>query len=143
MSTGMFTLTAADVEVEEEVELSPKERWNNSIRAIRKSGVAIKQNVRTCCRSCVEPAISLNVKDDDQPWAYTYGGQGMATKWENDYKMVPSSTSRFVRGTPVTEVYFNHDNGAAKVVAETFRANGFTVEWDGNDNKCVVVKVNN
>lgn len=142
MSTGMFTLTAADVEVEEEVELSPKERWNNSIRAIRKSGVSIKQNVRTCCRSCMEPSVSLNVKDDNQPWAYTYGGQGMATKWENDYKMVPSSTSRFVRGTPVTEVYFNHDNGAAKTVAETFRANGFIVEWDGNDNKCVVVKVN-
>ena len=138
----MFTVTAADVEVEETVEAAPKERWNKAVRDIRKSGVSIKQNVRTCCRSCMDPAIDLNLKDDDQPWAYTYGGQGMATKWENDYKMVPSSTSRFVRGVPVTEVYFNHDNGAAKVVAEIFRSNGFIVEWEGDDNKCVIVKVN-
>lgn len=138
----MFTVTAADVEVEETVEAAPKERWNKAVREIRKAGVSIKQNVRTCCRSCMDPAINLNIKDENQPWAYTYGGQGMATKWENDYKMVPASTSRFVRGVPVTEVYFNHDNGAAQVVADTFRANGFIVEWDGNDNKCVIVKVN-
>lgn len=139
----MFTVTAADEEVTEAVEASAKERWNKAVREIRKAGVAIKQNVRTCCRSCVEPAIVLNVKDDSQAWAYTYGGQGMATKWENDYKMVRASTPRFMRGVPVTDVYFNHDNGAGQVVADTFRANGFIVEWDGNVNKCVVVKVNN
>lgn len=138
----MFTVTAADVETEEVVEASPKERWSKAVREIRKAGVAIKQNVRTCCRSCVEPAVVLNVKDDAQAWAYTYGGQGMATKWENDYRMVPASTSRFVRGVPVTEVYFNHDNGAGQVVADVFRANGFIVEWDGSVTKSVIVKVN-
>lgn len=142
MSTGMFTVTAADNEVEEVVELPTKERWNNAVRAIRKTGVAIKQNIRECCNSCIT-LDQIGAKTDTQPWAYTYGGQGFATKWENDYKMVAASTPRDVRGVPVTEVYFKHGNGSAQVVADTFRDNGFIVEWNGSDSRAVVVKVGN
>lgn len=142
MSTGMFTVTAADTEVEEAVELSTQERWNKAVREIRKTGVAIKQNIRECCNGCIT-LDQIGAKTDSQPWAYTYGGQGFATKWQNVYTMVPASTPRDVRGVPVKEVYFKHGNGSAQVVADTFRANGFVVVWDGNDSKAVTVKVNN
>lgn len=122
-------------------DLSTKELWNKSIREIRKAGVAIKQNVRECCRGCINDE-KLGLKNEDQPYAYTYGGQGGATKWENDEKMVLAYVPRYSKNAPVTEVYFNHGNDSAKIVADTFRANGFTVNWDGSEYKCVTVKVN-
>jgi len=136
MSTATLTAPADTA-----VELSTKERWNKAVREIRKTGVAIKQNVRECCRSCVAEE-KLGMKNSDQPYAFTYGGQGNATKWKDDETMVLAYVPRYGRAEVVTEVYFNHGNDSAKVVADTFRANGFTVNWDGSENKCVTVKVN-
>jgi hypothetical protein len=135
MSTATLTAPATTVD------LSTKERWNKSVREIRKVGIAIKQNVRQCCRSCVTDD-QLGMKNDTQPYAFTYGGQGNATKWADDETMVLAYVPRWQKNEPVKEVYINHGNGSAQFVADTFRANGFTVVWDGSAGKCVTVKVN-
>lgn len=122
------------------VELTTKELWNKSIREIRKAGVKIKQNVRECCRGCITDE-KLGLKNEDEAYAYTYGGQGMATKWVDDV-MVPAYVPRYSRNEKITEVYFNHGNDAAATVAKVFRENGFTVKWDGSEYQCVIVKVN-
>lgn len=122
--------------------LTSKQRWAKAIREVRKEGVAIKQNVRDCCRSCIVPNdLFAGIDDLIDPYAYSYGGQGMATKWVNDV-MVPAQAGRFASGAPVDKVYFSHENNAAQVLRDVFTANGFDVEWNGSENQCVTVNPN-
>lgn len=120
--------------------LTTKELWNKSLREARKAGLSVKQNVRECCRGCVDVVEVMGLKDEDNDaWAYTYGGQGMATKWQDD-RMIPAYTPRYARRNQnVDEVYFNHGNGAGAILVKAFRANGFTVKWDGTESQCVMV----
>ena len=123
-------------------ELSTKQRWGKAVREIRKAGVAIKHNVRGCCRGCIDIREALGLTDEyDGAWAYSYGGQGCATRWDNDTMMYLAS-DRYRKTNTVEKVYFNHGNGAASVLVEIFRANGFTVDWDGAQSQCVEVSPN-
>lgn len=122
--------------------LSTKERWNEAVREVRKSGVSIKQNVRSCCRSCIIPNdVFTNIDDLVDPYAYSFGGQGNATKWVDDV-MVPATVSRWQTRKPTDLVYFSHENGAARVLNDVFTRYGFTVEWNGSEDQCVMVHPN-
>lgn len=124
---------------------SQKARWNRAIKSLRGEGVHVRQNIMQCCRGCVTES-DLNMKDKSQPVAWTFGGQQNAYSWIED-TIVSRSTingrrSYSLREGAETEIYFNHDNGAAAATKAAFEAEGFSVDWDGEDFKCVIVKVN-
>lgn len=123
-----------------------KERYAAAVKAIRKSGVAIRQNVQACCRGCAEPfKTTKNFDEETTPFAWNFGGQGGALRWSGNGQetYLPSDTYRYGRqANPSTQkVYFNHGNGSAERIVEAFKAEGFEVEWDGEQHSCVEVIV--
>ncbi|QGH74001.1 hypothetical protein SEA_HIDDENLEAF_50 [Microbacterium phage Hiddenleaf] len=113
-------------------------RFENAIKALRKDGLKIRQNIQKCCRGCITEE-DLNMKDEEQPYGYTYGGQGFAIVWRDGQPWRKGSA--WYRPTePEESVMFNWGNGSAEKIAEAFRAEGFEVEWDGSDFSCVEVK---
>lgn len=123
-----------------------QDRYAAAVKAIRKSGVAIRQNVSACCRGCAEPFKTTKGFDaETTPYAWNFGGQGGAIRWSGngEYTYLPSDTYRYGRsGNPSTQkVYFNHGNGSAERIVAAFKAEGFEVEWDGEQRSCVEVTV--
>lgn len=110
---------------------TPQQRFNATLKAIRKRGIAFRLNVKKCCRGCIGWEDDLKLESEDWPHAYLYGSQGSGTKWLSD-------------GDPVdvTTHYINHSSvEVANVVAEEFRAHGFEIDWDGTEYRCVGVIV--
>lgn len=122
-----------------------KERWGNAIKALRKSGVATRQNVAACCQGCAEPFKNTKSFDaETTPYAWNFGGQGMGLKWAENGKKALANRDRYGYGSwDVTEVtvYINHGNGSAERIVEAFRAEGFEVIWDGEQHSSVAVTV--
>ena len=121
-------------------------RFETAIKALRKEGVKIRQNVQKCCRHCIGYG-DLGMKDEKQPYGYTYGGQGSAIAWRDNQPFLRSELighkSYFYRAPkPEESVMFTWGNGSAEKIVEAFRAQGFDVEWDGSDSSCVEVKFN-
>lgn len=110
-----------------------KQRFTRAMNVLRSEGIAARRNVRKCCRSCITPE-DLGMARGDQPYAYTYGGQGHAIAFAADGGVYYPSD-----GTRAERAWFNHGNGAAERVVEAFRAEGFAVEWSGSDSDCVEV----
>lgn len=136
-------LGAVIVKIEEDPKPpTTKERYAAAVKAIRKSGVAIRQNVQACCGGCAEPfKTTKNFDEESTPYAWNFGGQGGALKWaENGREALLPSDYFYADRTDVT-VYFNHGNGSAERVAEAFRAEGFDVKWDGEQASCVEVTI--
>src|SRR3546814_12304325 len=53
-----------------------KERYAAAVRAVRKSGVSIRQNVQACCGGCAEPFKTTTGFDaETTPYAWNFGGQ--------------------------------------------------------------------
>lgn len=122
-----------------------KERWNTAIKAARKAGVAVRQNVSGCCNGCAEPFKGVKSFDEDTtPYAWFIAAQGSGIRWTENGKKALANRDRYgYGGRDVTEVtvYFNHGNGSAPALAEAFRAEGFEVDWDGEQHSAVGVKV--
>jgi len=116
-----------------------QERFKNAVKAIRKDGILWRTNVRQCCRGCITPKqLGMSSHEDPNPYAYTYGSQGSAIKWNRDgtptvdvgrYQSVPAKIEMFV----------NWGNGSAEKVLAAFRAEGFTADWTGSEHHCVIV----
>lgn len=135
--------------------MNAKQRWQEAVYATRRSGVVVRQNVMECCRGCVSPeklGMTKEHLDDGMPYAWTYGGQGNANSWVersqgefvlmNRQKFAAWNKRAFGRmPEPVEGVYFYHGNGGAEKVVEAFRAQGFEVEWNGDQYEAVLVKV--
>lgn len=134
-----------DVLAIEEDPLPPttKERWAKAIKAARKAGVAIRQNVSSCCRGCAEPfKTTKNFESETTPYAWTFGGQGMALRWAGNGERAVVSPDRYsYREVTDVAVFFNHGNGSAQRIVDAFRAEGFEVKWDGDQASCVEVTV--
>ena len=123
-------------------------RFNNALKAVRKVGVATRVNFSSCCRSCA-------VLPEDKVTLWTFGGQGNAYAWFEGTMVNRSELAKLkARVFTVTleklekakaletEVYFNFtDIIAAEAAVICFEAEGFEVDWDGTDLKCVVVKM--
>lgn len=99
---------------------------------LRKDGVATKSNVMTCCKSCATPA-DINATEG-QPYAYTFGGQGMRIVWTDG-----GQRAVFPDRKDAKTAYINHGNGAGKKIAAAFRAHGFTVMWNGTEGQTICV----
>lgn len=141
MSKNVAALTATS-------ELTMKARFRSALKEIRANGVKVRQNVQKCCRGCVTEE-KLGMKSENEAYAFTYGGQGNAYTWVDDDNAPVSRDSlrKFQRRgygrpnlRPVNSIYFNHGNDSGQVIAESFKNNGFEVDWDGSEMKCVVVK---
>lgn len=112
---------------------STRQRWDRAIRNARKAGVTIAVNVRICCYSCTTPE-HLGMTDEEEktePYAWIIGTQGQAVRFDR------------TTGEPRPETHdvphFKWSNGAGQILAEAFRAEGFKVEWDGDDARAVGV----
>src|SRR3546814_6447185 len=74
-----------------------KERYAAAVRAVRKSGVSIRQNVQACCGGCAEPFKTTKGFDaETTPYAWNFGGQGGALKWAENGReaLLPSDYFR-------------------------------------------------
>ena len=87
-------------------------------------------------------------QENNNPYGFTYGGQGQRITWNDQDEMVYASSmnrqrSYYYRGAEdkVSSVYVNHGNGSAEKIAQAFRDGGFEVEWDGNEYSCVVLNI--
>lgn len=117
-------------------------------KALRAEGIQFRFNVMECCKGCISHE-KLGLKSEDQPYGFTYGGQGQRITWNEQDEMVYASSmtrkrSYYYRDTAnkVDSVYVNHGNGSAEKIVQAFRDGGFEVEWDGNDYSCVEIHVN-
>lgn len=126
--------------------VSVQGRFKSAISVARKNGVNIKQNVMSCCRGCVEIPEGT---------VWSFGGQGNAYSWVNDTPVYRSELAKAKRRgnmwtfrledtvarTKVEGIYFNHTNvESARIFADAFTAEGFTVSWDGTDMACVLIE---
>ena len=123
--------------------MTQKERFAQALKEARREGVKVRQNVQCCCRGCITPDM-IGLKDEEQPYAFTFGGQGDAYAWDEDTVVTRASLNKaknrgFGRTVFVEQVFFNWGNDSANVLVEAFERNGFDVEWDGSEYNCVVV----
>lgn len=117
---------------------SPKQRLHRALVATRREGVKVRQNVSSCCRGCISPE-DLGA-EEGQPYAYTFGGQGNGYRWDEHGEVATyRSPQVWEHNRTVNRLYFNHGNGAAQILADALRAEGFEVEWDGTDFETVTV----
>lgn len=118
-------------------DITTQDRWNAAVYELRKAGIKFRTNVRKCCRGCITDE-DLRMTDADQPYGFTYGGQGCAIKWEGG-EPVEQGRSWSRDMVPATVAYVNHGNGAAETIAAVFASHGFAVEWDGSEYRCVEI----
>lgn len=96
-------------------------RWNAALKAVRKEGYTAKQNISSCCTSCVPAA--------KRPQVWHTSAQGARVAW------TPSGNP-----TKALRAYFNFgDINAAQALVEAMEAQGFTIEWNGTINESVCV----
>lgn len=142
---NLAILLGAVIVAVEEDPLPPttKERYAAAVKAIRKSGVSIRQNVSACCRGCAEPFKTTKGFDKKTtPYAWNFGGQGSALRWaENGQEAIVSRRGYGYSEVAEDTVYFNHGNGSAERIVAAFEEEGFEVTWDGNPLSCVEVTV--
>ena len=124
-----------------------QQAFKNVGKALRKEGVQFRMNVMEWCRGCIS-SEKLGLKNEDQLYGFTYGGQGQRITWNEQDEMVYASSMNRKRsfyyrdnGGKVDSVYVNHGNGSAEKIAQAFRDGGFEVEWDGNEYSCVVINI--
>jgi hypothetical protein len=132
--------------------LTTKARYAAAVKALKAADVTTRINVRQCCRGCVSPE-QLGLTDDTtatQPYAWTYGGQGGALRWDPATgEPVEDLPRRRGWGSTTSSsagvfAYWNHggpDLVAARAVVDAFTAQGFEVEWNGSEHQCPIVTV--
>lgn len=128
--------------------LTPQKHFNRALRKIRATGIKTEMNYTTCCRSCANLG--------DEPYIASFGGQGRAYAWVEGIMYTRSQIAKMKYNTRslkptlawmgkegrVENVFLDfNDLSAAEIAADTFREEGFVVNWDGTDAKCVVVKM--
>lgn len=120
------------------------ERFTVAVVQARATGAKVRQNVQKCCRSCITDRDLAMPEGSEQPYAYTFGGQGRAIYWSAEGNPVIRTGGKNLHGKPLTKpedaAYFNHGNGGGQAIADSMRAQGFEVIWDGTEEQCVIVK---
>lgn len=131
-------------ELEQAGELTFEDRFKAALKATKKRGVRVRQNVRECCRSCITPD-KLGMTDEQEkttPYVYTYGGQGSAYRWIDGtpyYYQAEARGWRYQTDARVNRIYFNHGGPgvqAATILTEEMRRQGIMVEWNGEEYQC-------
>lgn len=144
----MTTLTNAQV------------RFEAAVNGVQARGVHLKINVMQCCRSCItftDLGLPSQEARENEPYAFTFAGQGNELLWqkgvpfylEEAYEIDdeeedffgPRSRERNI-DRPATTLYIYHGGPgltAAQTVTEVFRGEGFEVDWDGTEDRAVIV----
>lgn len=118
---------------------SPKARWDRAVKSLRKDGVHFRTNMMKCCRGCLT-SEDLNLKNEDQPYGYTFGGQDGWIRFNSDGLPYEKEPNRWKGDYRMAQIaYINWGNGAAETIAAAFRREGFIVVWDGSDSDTVSV----
>lgn len=121
-----------------------EQNFKNAKKEIRSLGVKVKVNVMECCRGCIGTE-KLGLKSENEPYIYTYGGQGNAVSWVDGLPYLRSEVNRNWRLDEkdlVNSEYFNHGNltpELGKQIVAAFERNGFVVNWDGDQFHCIEV----
>lgn len=133
-----------------------EERFEAAVAAVHAQGVTLKLNVMACCNGCAGPA-DIGLTDETlatTPHAWTLGSQGNELVWDNgkprflnempeddeDDEFESFGRRNYTR--PADVLFFNHGGPelkAGQALAEAFRGQGFTVEWNGTDAETVQV----
>lgn len=126
-----------------------QDRYKRAIAASRKRRVNVRQNVRSCCRGCAGYEMAQSYEDAGkrekiERTVWTFGRQGSAVRWDYDGTPYHPENSWGLRGNDMHPVqYWNFDDVQyAAILAEEFRREGFKVEWDGTQARCVEVYLN-
>lgn len=116
--------------------LSQYQRFQKAVRGIRAHGVTTRQNARKCCRSCLSYDLGA---EGHVPYAFTYGSQGSGYSWRDDRPVW--TDAQWGRGSGnVDQIMWNFDDTpTGQIIADEFRAQGFTVDWDGSVAQCVII----
>jgi hypothetical protein len=123
-------------------------RFGNALKAIRKMGVTTRLNVQSCCRSCAEIP-------EDKATLWNFGGQDNAFSWfegtmvyrhklakaKRRFYYVSLDGMERTHSIVHTLFFYFTDIVAAEIAAACFKAEGFTVEWDGTFASAVVIKL--
>src|SRR3546814_6690299 len=110
-----------------------KERYAAAVKAIRKSGVAIRQNVSACCSGCAEPFKTTKGFDaETTPYAWNFGGQGGALKWAENGREANLPSDYFYAHPNDVTVYFNHRKRPAALIVPALTADGVVAPWCGH-----------
>lgn len=122
-----------ELKTQARLENSPKARYDRAVKSLRKDGVHFRTNMMKCCRGCIT-GEDLGVKSEDQPYGYTYGGQGGWVKFNEDGLPYEKEESRWKGDYRLArDIFINWGNGSAEKIVEAFKAQGFEVQWNGND----------
>lgn len=121
-----------------------EQNFNNAKKEIRALGVKVRVNIMECCRGCVTEE-KLGLKDKTQPHIWTYGGQDNAVSWVDGLPYLRSDVRNRYRLTEkdlVNSEFFNHGNltpELGKQIVFIFQTNGFVVDWDGDEYRCIEI----
>lgn len=127
-----------------------EERFKAALKQARRDGAKVRTNIQECCRGCVtwqKLGFKSEEESETTPLAWTYGGQGGAVTWMNGEAFYRAELNRRTRWYSNSErarvdvIWFNHSNGGAEIIAKAMKDQGFEVDWDGSEYKCVGVKV--
>lgn len=136
-----------------------QQRFENASSEVRKS-IPFTVNVMSCCRSCAwHNATELNLTEEqmDEPFAWTFGGQGRELVWDEDGNPLNQEEwycdlheddedecdcdhkPRLNPAEPLF-VYFQ-GLGAARAARDAFMKNGFSVYWNGTEMSAVEIEL--
>lgn len=129
-----------------------EERYKRALEETLMMDVKVFQNYPTCCASCAFYELGYQKKVKD--YAFFVNEQGNALEWNNGmpyhYEMEAASSwlddeddedlPLVKYSYPATAVYFHHDGEhVASILTRKLREQGFRVEWDGTEDKSVVL----
>lgn len=102
-------------------------RFETALDALRNNGLYAELNTTACCRSCA-------ADEADRPGVVSHARKG---KWVGDRLSAFSD----IDGRYFVEVLWFRfsDLSSARACRTAFRAQGFTVKWNGRQNKCVEI----
>ncbi|AXH67299.1 hypothetical protein SEA_WOFFORD_128 [Streptomyces phage Wofford] len=111
-----------------------EKKFKQAFKDTRKAGIVAKMQVWECCRGCIGKE-KLGMTSDNDPYVYTYAGQGSRVKFDGDSVMYADN------GHSVSHIYVYHGNGGGEKFTEVAKSLGLDVEWDGDKWSAIVVKV--
>lgn len=136
--------------LEQKQYLTTETRWRNALAEVQSKGVLVYDNYPACCGSCAYAEIEDTHPGTDH--ISFINSQGRGVKFINgvayNYEMeaeYDEDTDDYTNEVEVTRlaerVYWTHSTGrAAHVAFDAFVAQGFEVDWNGSDARCVEVK---
>lgn len=120
--------------------VSIEDRFRSALTEVRlNSDVLVFDNYPSCCGSCAGYEIEQEHPDADYVYFFNQQGRGLTFKDGKPYNFEDPEDIRPER--PATAVYFSHSTlKAAGVLRDALAKFGLTVDWNGTEGQCVILK---